>query len=148
MKKSLYIIITALLILSSFSACSETKDSENTSVSYESADTSVGTSANDDAPAKLEFSGDISIKKAGEGAEIGGEFTAIVERINNGEWIKGTPNGNYIYTIGANDKTIKYDKNGTFYIESEGLYKIVNDEDKTYLNETLDTLFDRIYEDW
>ncbi len=159
MKKSLYIIITALLILSAFSACtpsdvSETKDSVNTSVTSAGDDTSnvtptVDSSVNTEQGIKITFTGDLTINKEGEGAEVCGAFESIVSILNNGTWIKGTPNGNFKYTFGINDKTLKYDdENGVIYNENDTQLMNLSEDDKKYLGETLDMIFERIYEDW
>ena len=159
MKKSLYIIIASLLILSSFSACTpsdvaETKDGVNTSVTSEGDDTSnvtpgTDSSADTEQGSKILFTGDLTINKEGEGAEVCGAFEAIVAILNNGTWSNGTSDGNFKYTLGINDKTLKYDtKNGVIYNENDAQLMNVSEDDKKYLDETLGMIFERIYEDW
>lgn len=159
MKKSLYIIIASLLILSAFSACTpsdvdKTKDSVNTSVTSAGGDTSnvtpgTDSSANAEQGSKILFTGDLTINKEGEGAEVCGAFEAIVAILNNGTWSNGTSDGNFKYTLGINDKTLKYDtKNGVIYNENDAQLMNVSEDDKKYLDETLGMIFERIYEDW
>ena len=159
MKKSLYIIITALLILSAFSACSpsdvgETNDSTNTIVTSAGDGTSnaapgIDSSANTEQGSKITFTGDLTINKEGEGAEVCGAFESIVSILNKGAWEKGTPSGKFKYTFGINDKTLKYDdKNGVIYNENDAQLMNVSEDDKKYLDETLGMIFERIYEDW
>ena len=159
MKKSLYIIITVLLILSVVSACTpsdvdETKDSVNTSVISTSDDTSnvtPGTDSSSDTEQgiKVTFTGDLTINKEGEGAEVCGAFESIVAILNSGTWSNGTSDGNFKYTLGINDKTLKYDtKNGVIYNENDAQLMNLSEDDKKYLDETLGMIFERIYEDW
>ena len=159
MKKSLYIIIASLLILSAFSACTpsdvdKTKDSVNTSVISADDGTSnvtpgTDSSANTEQGSKILFTGDLTINKEGEGAEVCGAFESIVSLLNGGDWIRGTQEKHFKYTFGINDKTIKYDAgSGMFYNETDSLYMTVSEADKTSLNETLNIIFERIYEDW
>ena len=159
MKKSLYIIIASLLIISAFSACTpsdvdKTKDSVNTSVTSANYDTSnvrpgTDSSADTEQGSKTLFTGDLTINKEGEGAEVCGAFESIVAILNNGTWSNGTSDGNFKYTLGINDKTLKYDtKNGVIYNENDAQLMNVSEDDKKYLDETLGMIFERIYEDW
>ena len=159
MKKSLYIIIAALLISNVFSACTPsetdgTKSDISTAIASGNPDSAEESAAGDKAVTtedvvKVSFTGDLTINKEGEGAEICGAFESIVSLLNGGDWIRGTQEKHFKYTFGINDKTIKYDAgSGMFYNETDSLYMTVSEADKTSLNETLNIIFERIYEDW
>lgn len=163
MKKTIYILLAALLVLSSVSGCAsndEEKTNDSTQAVNTSTDTDIETVADTaditdsavdiEPPVKVEFSGYMTIEKVGVDAQIGDyKSDFMLSLLNGGGWIKGTPEGNFIYTFGINDKVVKYDSyKGIIYNETDDQYMNVVEKDKSELNEILGMIFERIYEDW